>query len=286
MSRSKNHHYVPEAISKNFCVRDKTTFYTSKESSGFSVNERNISSIFKRRHYNSYVQDDGSKDDSLERFFGIEFDNFIPQWTCNFGHVLSGKRAHLFDDESDRRRFIQFFYNHIRRTPDFIDPIVSSVTKEVFNGNFVEEFEDKHRPLSHEEKQRLHDPLFQELAAGNSRVENIGKQTVHILNTMANMQVVIATPSRENKQFIVASNPVARFEAYLKQPLGEPGVEMWTTLTPRIAVGIVQNDKAQHVVSLPDKEMRKLNRQLTKSSRAIAGRSERLLRSLAMDSWR
>ncbi len=285
MQISKNHHYVPEAITKNFCISGKTTLYTSRAYENRKIEKRNISSIFKRRHYNSYIRKDGSKDDSLERFFGKEFDDYIPNWIEKFSLVFSGDRSYLFDDEHDRRRFIQFFYNHHRRSPDFMEPILEDTVGETFHENFIEEFEERYRPLTADEKYHLNDPVFQALVAGNSRVSNVNKQTVHILETMAKLSVVIATPSRPNKQFIVASNPVVRFEDKIRQPLGEGGVELWTTLTPKIAVGLAKVEDRTGVLSLPDRETRKLNLQLAKHSQSFAGTSEKLLLSLAKAAW-
>lgn len=285
MQISKNHHYVPEAISQNFCIRGKTTLYMSRSYKHGEIRERNISSIFKRRHYNSYTREDGSKDDSLERFFGKEFDDYIPKWIEKFSLVLSGERVALFDNDHDRRRFIQFFYNHHRRSPDFMDPIVEQTVGETFHDNFIDEFEDKYRSLTDDERRRLMDPEFQMLVAGNSRVSSINKQTVHILETMAELTVVIATPARKNQHFIVASNPVVRFEDRIWQPLGEPGVELWTTLTPKIAVGLARIGNRNCVLSLPDLATRKLNLQLAKRSASIAGTSKKLLHSLATAAW-
>ncbi|WP_170762458.1 hypothetical protein [Ruegeria lacuscaerulensis] len=99
------------------------------------------------------------------------------------------------------------------------------------------------------------------------------------------MKIVIGTPKRSNKQFIVSSNPVARFEDYPKQELGELGVEEWTTFTPKIAVGFVADYSAPDCVSFDDNAVRKINRALAKNSRAVASTSKPLIQSLTASAW-
>jgi hypothetical protein len=235
-------------------------------------------------HFNSFERKDGSKDDTIEKFFAYELDNYIPDWVGVFQRAL--KTGILtFPSEELRYRFIQFFYNHKKRSPDFIDPIVREVAEETFTADLESEFEATYRPLTHDEKLLLNDENFRARALRNSRVENFGRQSSNILSRLDKMKIIIGTPKRANKQFIVSSNPVARFEDYPMQELGELGVEEWTTFTPKIAVGFVADHSAPDCVSFDDIDVRKINRALTKNSRAVASTSQLLLQSLAASEW-
>lgn len=278
------HHYVAKAILKNFCFSGETTYYLHKESFPSEATPRNIGTIFTRRHYNSLKEDDGAKNDALEKFFAYELDDFIPRWTSIFEKSLDTGKI-LFSDNAEKFRFIQFFYNHMKRSPDFIEPIVEKVSKEVFNRDLVTEFEKKYRPLNDFEKQKILSDKFQKLVTNNSRVVNLSRQSEEILETLASMKVIVATPNSRKKQFIVGANPVIRFEDHPFQPLGETGVELWTTLTPKIAVGFVASPIGEDILMLQDDKVRKMNVQLTKTSSRIAGRSEALLQSLAKCAW-
>ena len=280
---SKVHHYVPQGILRNFCFQSETTWYLCRERFPGEPKDRNIGSIFCRRHFNSYQNDDGTKDDTLERFFGEEFDNFIPLWIKKFETALAaGKAAKLSVDE--RVRFVQFFYNHMKRSPDFIEPIVEKVTQKTFHPDSIRELEERVRPLTDDERLKFSSKKFQQKLAANSRVVNFSNQSLKILETLNKMSIALARPARTNKQFIVGSNPVVRFEDYPSQRLGEKGVELWTTLTPTIAVGFV-NSVNVPVLELHDDHVRKMNWQLAKDSRAIASKSPKLLSSLAKAYW-
>lgn len=284
MSKSKKHHYVPESILKNFCFNGTSTYYIRRDSSRKSIEPRNIDSIFCRRHLNSFERDDGSKNDLVERFFAYELDNHVPGW---FEIFLTARRTGNLDfgSEGMRNLFVQFFYYHKKRNPDFVEPIVSEVAEQIFGQDAVQEFESRHRKLTIEERIQFQTPDFRQRCLNNSRVENFSRQSKKILERLRLMKIVVATPIKKNKQFIVGSYPVVRFENYRRQELGEEGVELWTTFSPKIAVGFVASHDTPDCIALPDSEVRKLNKTLTKQSSAVASGSSELLRSLVKATW-
>ena len=281
---SAGHHYVAQAILSNFCFVGQSTYYIKRSKLEGGVEKRNKNSIFKRRHYNSLTLNSGKKDDSLEKFFAYQFDNYIPDFVEIFRAALKSSSVDFPSDEL-RFRFIQFFFNHMKRTPDFIEPIVQEVTEATFHAGFLAEYEKEHGPLTdkdkalYEDKERLSDIV------SNSRVQNISRQSLPVLETLFRMDICVATPARSTKQFIVGSNPVVRFENFPRQPLGQIGVELWTTLAPDIAVGFGNLAEKKNAVQLDDTSVRKINSELTRRSSAIAGRSEKLVLSLARANW-
>ncbi len=284
MGISKKHHYVPKALLRNFCVEGEATYYLSRRRCDREPVSRNIDSIFRRISYNTYLRNDGTKDDIVERFFAKELDNYIPSWTQVFENALCGGQLR-FSSSEHRDRFIQFFYNHTTRTPDFVEPILQDVAERTFNNETINRFETEKRLLTDKEKRLFQDDEFRQRTLTNTRVENFSRQSLKILGRLSAMKIVVATPDLPNKQFIVASRPVARFEDYPHQELGEKGVEMWTTWTPRIAVGFVGDDSALDTMRLDKDNIRKLNRTLTVKSQSIAGKSKRLVSSLAKSAW-
>jgi hypothetical protein len=177
----------------------------------------------------------------------------------------------------------------MKRTPDFIEPLVEKVQSEVFDRDLISRIEGRFRPLSNSERVLLDCPDFRARATANSRVSNFSRQSVRVLDLLASLRVFVATPARRNKQFIVGSNPVVRFEDFPKQELGTPGVELWTTITPKLAVGFAHPERAHGSNSqakiLKDSDVRTLNRTIAKKSDAIASRSRSLLISLCKSAW-
>jgi hypothetical protein len=282
MSNSAKHHYVPKAILRNFRVQGDSVLYATREKPKPTL--RNIDSIFRRIRYNSVQKKDGSHDDTVERFFAEELDNYIPDWVTQFSAVKSAGSI-KFQKTASRGRFIQFFYNHMKRTPDFIEPIAASVAEEVFARDLVNEFEAKNGPMTQEGINLLEDEAFRARTLANVRVTNFSQQSEKIMSTLANLRIVVAVPSNLKKTFVVGSQPVARFEDYPFQPLGEKGVELWTSLAPKLAVGFVASRLEDGPISLNDLAVRKLNIAFARNSRAIAGTSGKLILSLATSEW-
>ena len=280
---SKNHHYVPQGILRNFCFQNETTWYLSQDRFPCEPEDRNIGSIFRRRHFNSYQRDDGTKDDTLERFFGENFDNYVPFWLSRFEAAIASKQPVQLTD-AERMRFVQFFYNHMKRSPDFIEPIVKEVTEKTFHPNSILELEKNVRPLTKTERQKFSSQKYQQRLAANSRVVNFSRQSIGVLEKLNSMSLAIARPLRPQKQFIVGSYPVIRFENYPLQPLGDHGVELWTTLSPTVAVGFAHS-VSEPVLDLDDNQVRKLNTAIARKSRAIASKSPRLISSIANAVW-
>lgn len=284
MKVSRNHHYIPKAILRNFCFSNNSIYYVRKSDVSRKVSERNISSVFKRGHYNSLYLRNERRDDSVEKFFAYQLDNYIPGWVDLFQDSIQ-KGAVSFSSDLDRNRFIQFFFNHMKRSPDFIEKIVKRVAGETFYPGFVDDLAQKFRPVSEEERRHILDAETQERIINNSRVVNLSEQSEIILDRLASLNIFVATPQRGVKQFIVGSNPVIRFQKYDRQPLGDDGVELWTTLTPKIAVGFARSKHNRDIILLSDDQVRKINSSITLGSSAIASKSTSLISSLATAYW-
>lgn len=284
MPKSKRHHFIPQTILKEFCVSGRSTFYVSKNADSRVPQKRNIVTIFCRRHYNSFLEMNGEKNDVVEKFFAYRLDNYVPEWSAVFKSAIKDGKLE-FANQASRFLFIQFFFNHIKRGPDFIEPIVQKASADIFHPNLESELNAEGFELTEVDKLLLEDEDFRETVISNSRVHNFSRQSEGILDRLASMGIYVATPMRSTKEFIVASQPVVRFEDYPFQQLGEPGVELWTTFSPRIAVGFAAPGAGSNCLQFDDTLVRKLNHQLTKQSTAIAARSERLLNSLTRSAW-
>ena len=212
-------------------------------------------------------------------------DNYIPSWIATFQVALRSREI-AFPNHDARRRFVQFFYSHANRSPDFSQPIVEKVKDEVFSEEGLSDIESRLRPLTASEKENFCAPEYQDRVTANSRVQNFGRYSEDVISRLRKMTVIVATPSSERKQFIVGSNPVIRFESYKGQELGSPGVELWTALTPSIAVGFAKPMKrCANVLNLSTEQVRLFNTQIAKYSTSIASRSDVLLESVANNSW-
>jgi hypothetical protein len=227
---------------------------------------------------------DGTRNDTVERFFAEELDDYLPRWIEGFERSFE-TGGDMFSNHDSRNRFVQFFYNHVKRTPDFVEPIIEKVAEDTFSTKTLERFEREFRPLTTEEKSRFFSDEFREATVSNSRVANFSRQSDVVLERLWRMKIVLGRPQRKTKSFVVGSNPVVRFESFPRQELGEEGVELWTSLTPKLAIGFVNASATNTLLTLPDQAVRKFNGEITRKSRAIGSPQKRLLESLTAAFW-
>lgn len=280
MSASANHHFIPKAILRRFCFSGNQVYYFSKSSNRAIVEPRNIESIFKKRHLNSYTMEDGTKDDGLEQFFAYNFDARIGS-VIDYAELCS-KNEKVFSFSEDEILFlVQFIYNHIKRSPDFHQPIIDEISREDFFVQAVAEFETKYGVLSPEKHDNITSVESRKRIIDQSRVINLSRQSTEILDRLAKMLPVMATPKSRKDQFIIGSNPVVRFSNSIGDNLDDDHVELWTTLTPRVAVGLVKHETSLMPLRLDRKDVVKINKEIEKHSNSIAAASKELLKKLS-----
>ncbi|MGR3594781.1 MAG: DUF4238 domain-containing protein [Limimaricola soesokkakensis] len=120
MVASANHHYVPKAILKNFAFSGGSVFYLERKLRS-SVQRRNINSIFKKRHLNTYISRCGKRDDRLENFLSNEFDAKIGSVIDDVRRYISGSDHSI--EPISKAFVVQFIYTHSKRTPEFYETL-------------------------------------------------------------------------------------------------------------------------------------------------------------------
>jgi len=279
MIASANHHFIAQAILRNFCFNGNQLFFFSKNSQRQEIETRNIQRVFKKRHLNSYPRLDGSKDDSLEKFFAKNFDEHINEVVkIADASVLGNKKFQL--NEEVFAFFVQFLYNHIKRSPDFHDPVVAEASRDEFFDDALSDFQEKYGSVPHQELKDLYSPEVRKRIVERSRVVNLSTQSTEILEILAEMTAVIATPEHSKAQFIIGSNPVARLSNSGKTHLQKDNVELWTTLKPNLAIGLVKVPRPIKAIRISNMKVQRLNRQLFRQSSSVASSSKELLQNL------
>jgi hypothetical protein len=283
--RSANHHYIPRGILRRFCFDEERLYYVTKRRRPLIVEERSVDSVFKRRHLNTYPMEGGGKDYGLELFYAKFFDSRILEVVSIFERCVEGGACLELTDE-DLALFVQFFFNHMKISPDFHEPIVETVSQALFFEESIREYEELFTPLSEEERSRLYQPDIRKRIIDQSRVRTLrtlARQPKHILDILAGKSIVLARPARPNKQFIVASNPVVRFLNKTNATLYDDEIELWTTLTPHLAVALTNAFRSAKPLELDDRAVRKLNVALVRQSQSFGGATRGLVQSLAAD---
>lgn len=275
--RSANHHYIPKAILRGFCFEPERIWYHNKRFSN-EIEPRNIKSIFRRRHLNTFTDNQGNKSDVLESVFARHIDDKINNFTSNLKSFLEEETEEPFRNEI-KSDFILFFYSHLKRTPDFHEPLLEETFGKVTSEESLKRIIEEHGPFSDESIRFALTSEELSRTKQNARVQALASHSHRIFSILDRMSICVAKPKSIRKTFIVGSLPIARFHNHPDAKLGEGGVELWTTLTKDLAVGFC--DPTDHrKLFLDDSLVRKINTQIFKNSTCVGSYSEKLIQSL------
>lgn len=278
MNKSANHHYVPKFILREFCFSASTVYYYSRNSKYGAIEERNIGSIFKKRHLNAYRDSGGKRNDDLETFFGKHCDDTMAKVLSHVKKCFREKKVPSLN-HIQKRDIFQFMFNHIKRTPEFHDKIVGEdrLVDQVLE--IKDDFELINGPMSSEQQRWLKSYVDDKVFVEQARNYVLRQQNIEILNTLAKKTIVFAGPESPQKQFVVSSNPVIRLYNKKNARLDSEFLELWTTFSPQIALGLVAPNFHTNSVFIDSKEVRKLNVGLIEQSHAFVSKCPSLAKS-------
>lgn len=255
MSKNNDHHYIPKGLLKEFAISGKRNlFFYDKEKPEKGVEQRNIGSIFYKKHLNTFHMHDGTKNKSLEKFYDKEFENYLPDIVGKLKSQFTALPDALTEEEE--KILIQFFFNHMFRSPDVHGPMLERHTSEA-------------------------ECSMQQI--DNIRVAALRDQPKDLLDFLSKIPVVLAKPSNPKDIFIVGSNPVLRLlnRGAKSGGLKDGKVELWAAFGSKLAVGFVSGWKGGETVLLNSRQMLSWNVRWVAQSTSFAGRSKPLISKLS-----
>ena len=191
--------------------------------------------------------------------------------------VIDQARANKFSElNSFEKEILDCFLGSLMtRVPDVIDPIAND-TLEKFP-----EILEKHGPLTAEDRRKRDDPNEQAMLKQDLRASSVltcfrpeGK-LLPILGDKSLLVVVIPNPK---KSFVIGSNPCVKI--FGENELSDPKAEVWLPLAYDVAL-VYSGSSSEKLYEVPDPSIRKINETIYKQSSIIAGRSSKLIASLA-----
>lgn len=279
MKQSKKHHYVPKGLLRHFCYTKQKMYYFDFSKKKAGIVSRDIGKIFLKFHYYSVETPEGKRSDILEREFLQVLDSRIASFVAQF--IKAREKNILPAIDFETQDFLrQFIYYHTKRNPDFMASLGFLDAPKAHISSAIKEYEQSFGPVAEAEKRRmLTDKKVAEIA-DSTRVRMTARESPLVMERLKGMNVNIAfAPS--NKQFVIGSNPVVRFENRRGAELGDGSVELWTPLTPTVALGFSGPSRQNSIyLNLTDSDVRKLNCELVRQSSEVGSASDRLLRSL------
>lgn len=278
MNTPKKHHFVPQMLLRRFCDEDGRLWYYSKRAPHIGIASGTPQALFYEKHL--YTSDEGGvRDTSLESYFSqLESEaNTIIEKICTAARArrLPGLTV------QEKKVWDLFFYFQWKRTPDFINSTTSYADFEESLAESVAEFEQRIRPLTDKERERILSEAGKERLRKNVRVKVIGNPGAEVQTVLNNMGIGVVVIRKINKSFVIGSSPIVKLTPPGETRLGQPNVEVWLPIAPDVAVCAVPGKGREIVMTLNDFQwLRAINAAIFLESTLIAGRSEALIKSL------
>ena len=278
MSIPKDQHYIPRMLLKRFTDKEGNLSFYDKKYPDKGVRKRAPKNLFYERHLYTQVEEDGTRDASVETEFLSRLENDAsPVIEKIVASARRGQFPNLSSVEKDI--FVKFFYNLFVRVPDVRDQYFDVVRQMVMDRL---EFTKKIRPLTRFEQSLLDSDETLERHLRNGSIESVQMQTseniIRILSEQRIGVAVIRNP-KPKRSFVVGSHPLVKMSFPGQSQLSDPTIEVWLPLARDLAVSPCpgENDK---IVSVKDRHIESINRSVFQQSKVIAGSSEKLIESL------
>lgn len=274
---SKDHHYVPQGILRNFCFSGSTVFFADRENAHKGIQPRNVGSIFFQKHVNSYMTTSGERDDSPEREIAREIDDSISVVIRD----LASKPIRLVSD-SEKKTIARYILSVVRRSPnarrEFLDEInldkqiakaeeLSGISWRTLQENWFEE----------SVPQSLAEYLSSKLAAA---------EVVEHVELLLNSNLAVAVPSGGGL-FIIGDVPMfGRSDQLLGEAMDD--FEIWTVVAPTLMVGFLRSPHVERSLQvnleITDPVVDLVNLEIAARSRRIASKDRKLIQEVILSS--
>ncbi|WP_366655292.1 DUF4238 domain-containing protein [Fodinicurvata sp. EGI_FJ10296] len=278
MTTPKKHHFVPQMLLRNFCDVDGKIWHYNKKFGKRRVISANPESIF--FNTNLYRIETGQNNDlSAERYFSHMEGLAKPVIDKMCISARNGKIPALTDE--DKKIWNMFLFLQWKRTPDSLSELKENVDMEVLINDCINDFGKIYRSLADEERRNYFTTNVKQRMSNNAWIMAIGHFGPEVEAAIRDMSIAIAVIRKSKKSFIIGSRPVAKLTPPSTSHLGHPGVEVWLPVASDVAIGIFAGKGKDLVIQLNDFEwLREFNFSIYIQSTVIAGRSERLVKSL------
>ena len=290
MGKSNNrptlHHYVPRMLLKEFTDNYNKLhfcFLRSSEGSVIKPCKRIIKSAHPKKLFAQnelYTQhgDHNEKDVSVEKSLA----KLEARAALVIRKIINAARTGGLPKLTPREKDIwdAFFLIQSLRTPDFINPIVNEYPDWI--PEIIDEYQREYGLPTEEEIKKVNDPKEIDRTKRNLRATTPIRLTTEskIFQIIQSRGLIVGIIRKPNKSFIIGSNPTAR----LYHKLSDPEAEWHFPIAHDITVthhSSFTREKENLVEITGDHTIRAINETIYKQSSLIAGRSCKLIASLA-----
>ena len=279
MNIPKNHHYIPQMLLKRFTNQEGKLYVYDRCHPEKGIQKKDPRKTFVRRHLYTQVEEDGTRDVSVETKFLAPLESDA---SPVIEKIISAARMRLIPELSafERRSFVTFFYYQLMRLPAVRDEFVDEIS-EVLTSYLAAAA--KVRPLNSYEQALLAEGDARERHLENASVSTlrsspVGKETIEEIEN-GSLCVAVTKRPKPNRSFIIGDFPYLRLTDHNLLYFDNRIIEIWLPLASDVAVALtpVRFDKLK---IMKDIKIRELHEWISQQSTVIAGCSRELIESL------
>ena len=280
MSLPKRQHFVAQMLQARFTDDDGKLYFFDKRAKDRGVMQTTPTNLFVERHIYSRINKDGTKDPALERFYsGIE-----GRANQIVDKIVAAARAGSVPSltTGEKSEWDNFFHHQWKRSPDFHENAWALADFENSLKNAMADFERDFRPLTAEERVFFQSEEGKARMRQNAKVGALLDPGNLVAQVLDSRGLGVVRIGQLNKSFIIGSFPIVKLANPGTPELAHPTTEMWFPISHDIAVTPAGMKGTEQIVIVPDeKHVRAINLAIASQSNAIAGRSRKLIESLA-----
>ena len=279
MSTPKLHHYVPQMLLRRFTDDRGRLYIFNKRCPDKGILHLTPRQAFAENHLYTMRDLDGSKNYSLEYTLArIEevADRIIEKLICQARSSL-----HPSLTRQEKVDWDLFFGSQVMRVPDVhqSEDSIDATLRQLANRMSKS---DDMPPAAVQALDRLtsSDEMMSDMRQ-NAR-SSLAIPTKSLLDVLGNKGVGVIRIKRTKSSFVIGSMPVVKLTHKGRTHLSDPTVEAWLPIAPDVAITPAFTPGTAELIELTDiLQVRHINQASFKQSTAIAGRSRRLIVSLA-----
>lgn len=265
--KKRRNHFVPKMLLKNFTDKDGKLHFFDRRFEERRILKTTPGALYRERDLYVVCDEYGNKDDSAEDLFAEFEGKAAPLLDGIITAVRDGKEPEL--SSSERATLDRYVYFQWARVPDTADYVLGHTLKRM-------SLEDPEiRNLSPEELVEFGKGVNVE-----SLVGDVTEPRDRMLSVLRGKRLAFVVIRKKNKSFVVGSNPVLQVFPERSDFGPEPFQAMWLSLAYDVAVAYGEGEGGL-MEFREDRELRRFNKEVFNQSQAIAGRSNKLIASLA-----
>lgn len=272
------HHTIPEFYIKNFYNCSDQVFYCQKsDQKKVKITPRNSGSIFYIRHHNSFKNDDGSYNESLETKFAYD-DGVAAVLYKEIKKHLDAEKIPVFDRET-RRIFDTYNINLFMRSQFIVDNFPIDLGS--INLKYIEGFTRKNglKPSCNQLERISHLAERNALNAFQEIRKSTPKKTFNYINSN---KLLFITINNDIDFFIIGDRHSLRITG--DKNLHEMKDCLFAPISSKYGIAYVAQTDSRNIIELKNSsEIYEINKRIAQQSSSFAGASEALIKSIAND---